>query len=114
MCAAIATEALQLIEEDATLLARLRANIATFRETAARAGLAITPSSTAIQPLLLGDAQAAVDASARLLERGFLVPAIRPPTVPEGTSRLRISLSAAHEAGEIEALVGALSQACAP
>ena len=52
----------------------------------------------------------ALAASARLLERGFLVPAIRPPTVPRGTSRLRVSLSAAHEPEDLERLAAALAE----
>jgi 7-keto-8-aminopelargonate synthetase-like enzyme len=58
--------------------------------------------------LVLGDDDAALAAAAALLERGLLVPAIRPPTVPVGTSRLRVALSAAHTAGQVDALVAAL------
>ena len=61
-----------------------------------------------IIPVLLGSDAAAVEQSRRLAERGFFVPAIRPPTVPEGTARLRISLSAAHDRGMVEALVAAI------
>jgi len=72
------------------------------------------PSQTAIQPLVLGETQRALDASAALLARGFFVPAIRPPTVPGGTSRLRISLSAAHSEEDIDGLLAALAQAARP
>jgi len=61
-----------------------------------------------IFPVVVGDNTAAVAESGRLLEAGFHVPAIRPPTVPEGTARLRIALSAAHAAADIEALAAAL------
>ena len=69
---------------------------------------------TPIQPVLLGRADAAVQASDTLLERGFFVAAIRPPTVPDGTSRLRVALSAAHRDSDIEKLVAALSDCVTP
>ena len=109
MAPAVASAAMALIERDPGLVARLRARIGDFRGACAQAGIALPGSATAIQPLLLGDAAGAVTASERLLERGFLVPAIRPPTVPEGTSRLRISLSAAHAPEDVRALVEALA-----
>jgi len=67
------------------------------------------PSETAIQPLLLGEAATALRWSEQLLARGLLVPAIRPPTVPQGQSRLRVTLSAAHSAAEVERLLQALA-----
>jgi 8-amino-7-oxononanoate synthase len=67
-----------------------------------------------IIPILLGEEQVALDASAALLDRGLLVPAIRPPTVAPGTSRLRISLSAAHTAEEVERLAAALAELPTP
>jgi 8-amino-7-oxononanoate synthase len=63
------------------------------------------PSATAIQPLLVGDNRAALDLSEKLRERGIWVAAIRPPTVPQGTARLRITLSAAHSAAEVKRLI---------
>ena len=65
-------------------------------------------SPTPIQPLLVGASQAAVDLSQALLQRGIWVPAIRPPTVPAGSARLRVSLSAAHTLGDVEQLAAAL------
>jgi 8-amino-7-oxononanoate synthase len=65
-------------------------------------------SSTPIQPLLVGENEAVLNLSRQLLERGLLVPAIRTPTVPKGTARLRISLSAAHSDEDLESLIGAL------
>lgn len=108
MCAAVAMAALGLIEDDATIVAALRSRIGDFASACAEAGIRVAPSTTAIHPIVVGDTQWALAAAARLHERGFLVPAIRPPTVPEGTSRLRVSLSAAHTKAEVEALVVAL------
>ena len=68
----------------------------------------LLPSNTAIQPLLIGDNRAATVVAEKLAVRGVLVPAIRPPTVPQGAARLRLSLSAAHTADDIRALCGAL------
>ena len=109
MAPAAAIAALDLVDEHPDLVARLRQRIAGFRAAAAATGLHLADSTTAIQPLVLGDAARAVDASRRLLEQGFLVPAIRPPTVPDGTSRLRVSLSAAHSREDVERLAGALA-----
>ena len=67
-------------------------------------------SQTAIQPLVLGAAAEAVRRSQALADRGLLVPAVRPPTVPHGSARLRISLSAAHRIEDIERLLAALRE----
>ncbi|WP_266170840.1 8-amino-7-oxononanoate synthase [Dyella subtropica] len=88
---------------------KLVALIARFREGAGQLGLALMPSSTAIQPLMLGDASAASAAARTLEERGFLVGAIRPPTVPQGKARLRITLSAMHEEEHVDRLLDALA-----
>jgi 8-amino-7-oxononanoate synthase len=89
---------------------RLAANIERFRAGAGQLGLATMPSQTAIQPLLVGSAEAALAASRALEAAGFLVVAIRPPTVPQGAGRLRITLSAAHSAHQIDALLDALAR----
>ncbi len=88
---------------------RLQTLITHFRAGAEQLGFALAPSSTPIQPLIIGDASATVAVSRRLREQGILVPAIRPPTVAEGSSRLRISFSAAHETSHVERLLQALS-----
>jgi 8-amino-7-oxononanoate synthase len=75
--------------------------------------LPLMPSTTPIQPLLLGGADSALHFSAALRQRGILVPAIRPPTVPEGSSRLRITLSAAHSESQIDRLLEALAEVSA-
>jgi 8-amino-7-oxononanoate synthase len=88
---------------------RLAANIERFRAGAEQLGLAVMPSQTAIQPLLVGSAEDALAASQALEAAGFLVVAIRPPTVPQGAARLRITLSATHSAEQIDALLDALA-----
>jgi 8-amino-7-oxononanoate synthase len=108
MAAAVAIRAMDLVDEDDSLLRRLRERIGELRALCAGAGIAVAPSETAIHPLLVGAPQRAVQASRELAARGFLVPAIRPPSVPDGTSRLRISLSAAHSREDVEGLVAAL------
>jgi 8-amino-7-oxononanoate synthase len=89
---------------------RLHALTVRFRQRAQAAGLALLPSLTPIQPLLLGESAAALGAQRQLAEAGFLVIAIRPPTVPEGSARLRITLSAAHREADIDGLVDVLAQ----
>jgi len=85
-----------------------------FRELARAAGLPLADSETPIQPILLGSAGAAMQASRALLDQGLFVAAIRPPTVPAGTSRLRITLSAAHRDSDVERLITSLIQIVSP
>lgn len=92
----------------------LAERIAQFREKAADAGLRLLESSTPIQPLMIGDARQAVRVSEQLLGKGFLVPAIRPPTVAAGSARLRITLSSAHDQQQVNALVVALAECLHP
>ena len=93
----------------AALIARLHDGLAPGADTAIdAAGWRLMPSATAIQPLVIGDNAAALRVMAGLLEAGLWVPAIRPPTVPAGTARLRIALSAAHRADEVDLLVMSL------
>jgi 8-amino-7-oxononanoate synthase len=86
----------------------LGALIARFREGARSLPWRLLPSTTAIQPLIVGDSEAAVALAKALLDRDIFVPAIRPPTVPTGTARLRVSLSAAHTEADVDALLQAL------
>jgi 8-amino-7-oxononanoate synthase len=101
--AAAALAALDIIAADAELCER---PLFLARRLAAQLGLA-EPASP-IVPVILGSEQAALDASAALQREGFLVTAIRPPTVPEGTARLRITVSAAHDDADIDRLATAL------
>jgi 8-amino-7-oxononanoate synthase len=107
--AAAALEAVRLAQTETWRREKLAALIARFRAGAAQLDLPLTASASAIQPLLLGDARAAVQAAQVLERQGLLVVAIRPPTVPVGQARLRITLSAAHEEAHVDALLGALA-----
>jgi 8-amino-7-oxononanoate synthase len=89
------------------LIVRLRSGLA---ELAKRRGWRLLDSATPIQALIVGENQAALDLAAALEARGIWVPAIRPPTVPAGTARLRISLSAAHVEEDVDALLAALRE----
>lgn len=107
--AAAARAALRLIQQDTWRREQLHALIARFRAGVAQLGLQLMNSSTAIQPIVLGESSDALAASEALLKRGFLVAAIRPPTVPKGTARLRITLSAAHSEADVDRLLDALA-----
>jgi len=111
MCAAVAVAAVDALEGSASPLPALRGNIERFRAACARHQVALEPSFTAIQPIVIGEPGRTLRAAASLRQEGFLVGAIRPPTVPEGTSRLRISISAAHDPADVEALAGVLARA---
>ena len=91
------------------LRARLHANIALLRQSLPLQRWQLLPSPTAIQPVIIGTNAETMATGAALQERGFWVGAIRPPTVPVGTSRLRITLSAAHEADDVRALAAAVN-----
>ncbi|WP_238701736.1 aminotransferase class I/II-fold pyridoxal phosphate-dependent enzyme [Mariprofundus erugo] len=108
---AAAETALALIQRGGPVQ-QLHRQLARFR--AGIEGLGFMPSSTAIQPLLIGEDAAALAMAARLADAGFFVPAIRPPTVPQGTARLRITLSAAHSNEQIDALIAALKACLVP
>jgi len=105
--------ALRAIRDGASRRAHLFALVERFRQGAARLPWRLLPSSTAIQPLVCEDAARALSLAAGLAQRGFFVPAIRPPTVPAGTARLRICLSAAHSPGDVDALLAALADLAA-
>ena len=103
-------KSLEIIRHGDALRANLFARIAQLRDGLAGLPWALLPSPTAIQPLIVGDNEAALKLANGLWERGLWVPAIRPPTVPKGTARLRISVSAAHTEADIAGLVGALKE----
>lgn len=100
---------LQLLQQDDWRRWHLQALINQFRTGCAGLNLSLTDSQTPIQGLLLGAAETALSVSKHLEEQGILVSAIRPPTVPGGTARLRISFSAAHTASQVMRLLDALA-----
>jgi len=102
---------LRLLQAESWRRDRLQTLIARFRSGAEQQGLRLMDSMTAIQPILIGDSGQAVAASQRLLEQGFWVGAIRPPTVPAGSARLRITFSANHSEQQVDALLEALGKA---
>jgi 8-amino-7-oxononanoate synthase len=108
--ATAARAALRLVREEDWRRDHLQALVQRFRRGAARLGLGLTGSSTPIQPLIVGEAAAALRLSAALRERGVLISAIRPPTVPPGSARLRITFSAAHSPAQVDRLLDALEQ----
>jgi len=87
---------------------RLARLVRQFRAGATTLGLQLMESSTPVQPVLVGDNEVAVKTSEKLREAGFLVTAIRPPTVPVGTARLRITLTATHDESQLDRLLDVL------
>jgi len=109
--AAATRAALRLIQGETWRRDRLLALVQRFRAAARSRGLPLLDSQTPIQPVMFGDSAAALAASARLRDAGFWVGAIRPPTVPTGTARLRVTLCATHRDTDVDALVDALAAA---
>jgi 8-amino-7-oxononanoate synthase len=101
-------ESLHLIESDDWRRVKLRELIDRLRSGLAGLPWRLSPSHTPIQPLIVGDNRDCLALHEALLQRGIWVPAIRPPTVPKGTARLRISLSAAHSPEQVDSLVDTL------
>ncbi|MCZ6576456.1 MAG: 8-amino-7-oxononanoate synthase [Gammaproteobacteria bacterium] len=101
---------LQIVRSEEWRRERLQSLVDRFVEQATQMGLSLTGARTPIQPVILGSPEAAVAASRTLRAQGILVPAIRPPTVAPGTSRLRITFSAAHEPAHVDRLLQALAQ----
>ena len=109
--AAAAREALRIVETEPERIARLHRNIAFFREGLRSAGFDVPPDGTPIFPVIAGDADRALRLAEDLLERGAFARAIRPPTVPEGTARVRATVSAAHEDVHLERALDAFEAA---
>ncbi|BBP42454.1 8-amino-7-oxononanoate synthase [Thiosulfativibrio zosterae] len=109
MMAAAGREALRLVKQADARREHLNQLIQQFRIGASQLGLPLMDSPSAIQPIVLGDAATALAWSEQLKQQGFWVGAIRPPTVPHNTARLRITLSAAHTAEQVDSLLEALA-----
>jgi len=99
---------LQLLQQEPEHVGRLNRNIEYFKQCSKQLDLPLSDSPTAIQPLMIGSDDKALHVSQQLFDKGIMVSAIRPPTVPEGTSRLRITLSASHKSSHIDQLLEAL------
>jgi 8-amino-7-oxononanoate synthase len=109
--AAATRKALEVARREPWRRERVLALTARFKTAAKQAGIPLGASSTPIQPVLLGEAAAALQAQKKLADAGFRVVAIRPPTVPQGAARLRVTLSAEHAETEVDSLVAALADA---
>jgi len=106
--AAATRTSLKLVQQEAWRRDKLVSHIEYFKRSAAQLGIQLLPSDTAIQPILVGSTELAVEISQQLEQKGILVSAIRPPTVPEGTARLRVTFSAGHTEADIDSLLIAL------
>ena len=103
-------KSLELLRSEHWRREHLQALIQQFREGAQQIGLTLMDSFTPIQPILIGDSERAMRLSRLLRERGLLVTAIRPPTVPAGSARLRVTLSATHSAAQVQLLLEGLAE----
>lgn len=112
--AAAVLASLQLIADEPWRRQRLQQHVRRVRERLADVNFQLMSSRTPIQPIIIGKNEQAMLLAARLKERGYWVPAIRPPTVPEGTARLRITLTAAHTADQLEGLLDCVVEATQP
>ena len=108
--AAATRTSLQLLEKESWRREKLQSLIRQFRNGAAELGLSLMDSMTAIQPVVIGSSEQALALSEKLLERNILIGAIRPPTVPVGTARLRITFSATHTEEHVDKLLTALNE----
>lgn len=108
--AAATREALKIIQSETWRREHLQDLINQFRQGVEQLGLSLMTSSSAIQPLMIGDTQRAVKLSDKLKAAGLLISAIRPPTVPPDTARLRVTLSASHKPEHVDRLLDALEQ----
>jgi glycine C-acetyltransferase/8-amino-7-oxononanoate synthase len=109
--AAAAMAALELLREQPRRVEKLQANADALRSELAREGFEVTGSQTQIVPLIVGDAHLAMRVCEAALERGVFAQAIRPPTVPEGTSRLRLAVMASHSKAELREAAHVLGRA---
>ena len=107
--AAATLRSLDIVEREHWRREKLQEMIAYFRQGMESLAFELMPSDTAIQPVVIGNNQRALEMSTQLMQKGIHITAIRPPTVPEGSARLRVTLSAAHEKTDIDLLLKALA-----
>jgi 8-amino-7-oxononanoate synthase len=106
--AAVILASLGIIQSQPKLRQQLKANGDYLRENLKRLGFDTGQSTTHIIPVIIGDEAKTLKIAKLLLDNGFYIPAIRPPTVPAGTSRLRISVQAGHSAEQLDKLISFL------
>jgi len=106
--AAATRASLKIVQNESERREKLNQHIQQFKKGARELGIELMPSDTAIQPIMVGSTEKAIKISKQLQKDGILVTAIRPPTVPEGTARLRVTFSAEHTAEDIAILLRAL------
>ena len=106
--ACVALAAVEFVNSDFSRSKKLNENIDYFRKQCEQTGIKLTDSQTAIQPLILGDVDVTLKVAEQLKQLGFCVGAIRPPTVPQGASRLRMTLTAMHTFNDLDKLVDGL------
>lgn len=111
--AAATRASLRIAQRESWRRERVIALTERFRRAAKQLDVPLGASTTPIQPVILGSSSAALQAQQELMDSGFWVVAIRPPTVPRGSSRLRVTLSAAHTEAQVDELVAALGRSCA-
>ena len=109
--AAATRVSLKLLQTENWRREHLAALIKRFRAGVTQLGYELMDSASPIQPILIGDEEKALKLTAWLEEQGVLITAIRPPTVPKGTARLRVTLCAEHTEGQVDRLLGLLDQA---
>jgi glycine C-acetyltransferase/8-amino-7-oxononanoate synthase len=107
---AAAMAALELLREQPRRVEKLQRNAAVLRDSLAAEGLPMPETATQILPIIVGDPDDAVRASERALEKGIFAQAIRPPTVPAGSSRLRLAVMASHTRSELREAAGVLAE----
>jgi 8-amino-7-oxononanoate synthase len=112
--AAATRASLRLVQRESWRREKVLALTQRFRAAALQMDIPLLESITPIQPVVIGSAEHAVEASRKLFVAGFWVAAIRPPTVPAGTARLRVTFSAGHTESQVDALVEALGRICRP
>ena len=108
--AAATLSSLNILRENPDCQLALNNNINYFKQLANQHSIKLMPSTTAIQPVLIGDSEIAFNLSQQLFDKGLHVAAIRPPTVPRNTARLRITLRADHTEDDIQHLISTLSE----
>jgi len=106
--AAAVMASIDIIERQSWRREKLHELIGHFKRKAQQLDIELMPSDSAIQPILIGENQRTVEVSRWLFEQGFHLVAIRPPTVPPGSARLRVTLSAGHEVADVDRLLSCL------